>query len=208
MYHNFPISVEQQQELWDFAARQQIVTQNRLVEHHFQNQMDLAKMEEAEKQRSDIRKEREYQQTYAAKGQGGQLILIGEKFHERMVKELPVREITAKRLKPEKSQGQSVILISFLFGIGRDAREAVLYLDEKRIGEQQYINRAFARSGVGFRMKKVAEETIRRLLIGLAQEEAEDITLPEIPGWYHTPNGWEYSFPGNLCWKEVIRWAL
>lgn len=208
MYNNFPISVEQQQALWVFAVRQQITTQSQLAAHQVRNQMDLATMEEAEKRKSDIRKEREYQQIYATKGQDGQLILIVEGFHGKKAIDLPVWEIISRRLRHAENHKESVILLSFLFGRGEEAKRVELFLDEKRIGEKKYVNQSFAGKGVGFGLKGIAEETARSKFLEMAQRDAEEIPVPEIPGWYDTLNGWDYWFLDELCWKEVIRWAL
>ena len=209
IYNNFPINPTWPgQELWDFEVRQNIITRNRLGEHHFRNQMDLEKTKEAEKQRSDIRKEREYQQTYLFKGSDGQLILIGEKFLGEIKKVLPIRQFNALRLRHEENQDESVLFISFVFGSAGNEREVRLYLDEKHLGDQRYVNRMFASKGIGFRMKNTSEETIKKLIIQMAQEEAADIMVSEIPGWYRTGNVWDYCFPGGWCWKEVTRWTL
>ncbi len=209
MYNNFPANPTWQgKELWDFEVRQNIITGNRLREHYFRNQMDLEKTKEAEKLRSDIQREREYQQTYLFKGSDGQLILIGEKFLGEMEKALPVKQFDALRLWHEESQDESILFISFLFGSAGNEKEVRLYLDEKRSGDQRYLNRMFASKGIGFQMKKTAEETIRKQLIEMAQKEAKDVMVSEIPGWYRTGNGWDYCFPGGWCWKEVTRWTL
>lgn len=208
MYNNFPISVEQQQALWAFAARQQITTQSQLAAHQVRNQMDLATMKEAEKWKSDVCEEKKFQKIYATKGQDGQLILIVEGFHGKKAIDLPVWEIISRRLRYAENHEESVIFLSFLLGRGEDAKRVELFLDEKRIGEKKYVNQSFTRKGVGFCLKEIAEETARRKFLEMEQGNAKEILVPEIPGWYNTPNGWDYWFLDKLCWKEVIRWAL
>ncbi len=211
MNHNLqPYNVMQLQlqEQQAYAMRHLIAADTRLYEHQMRNQLDIQKAEAIEKQKSDIRKEREYQQDYLITGPNGEEILVSEKFLGNKTKDLNVRNFTAFRLHPPESREECVLCLQFQYGPDGKEKEVFLFLDEKRLGDQGYVKRVFARMGIGFNLKKSATEAgIRKMLIEKAQEKAQDITVPEIPGWYRTDNQWEYG-SSNLCWKEVTRWVL
>ena len=107
MNHNLqPYNVMQLQlqEQQAYAMRHLIAADTRLYEHQMRNQLDIQKAEAIEKQKSDIRKEREYQQDYLITGPNGEEILVSEKFLGNKTKDLNVRNFTAFRLHPPESK--------------------------------------------------------------------------------------------------------
>jgi len=194
------------QNMQAFAFREGIRAEIRMREHFERNQMDLAKMEFAEKQRSDIRAERTLQKKALLVSEDGELILARERFSGSLQKGLAIRNFYALWLSSKMNSEKHILNITFRFGSECSGRNVKMFLDGKRLGEQRYVNQVFVEAGVSFRFRRAEEDETRMLIINMARNRAEEVMIPEAHGWYKGNNGWEYAYPGDLCWKEVVRW--
>jgi len=193
--------VETSAKMWAEVTKANI----RLQEHMIRNQMDIEKKAREEMNKADIRATRDLQQMRIVMGEGGQPILMKERFGRPIKGALPLANFSAERVFLINNPERWVFRLSFTFLSSRE-RAVCIWIPGERIGDEVFVKKAFARCGVSLGFSRVKENEILAQIVLKAVNEAKDIEVPRILGWYSVGNNVDYAMDMKACWKGMEKW--